>query len=314
MGLLKAWKSVKALAASGAPSATADSPSSGQPHAPTHGASGMMAGFMGVMMKFMTPLLVCEAPNRGDPLPNSEPGVLDAQDPASRDAGISAIRARDSAFDPQTLTTFADQVYSAVGAAWAAGDVSSVRPVLADALWDPMCAAITSGMASGMGMIFGLMRAQASLAGVWSGQYYDTARFSMAAHIDVPMGAGDMPAGFTPDWTEDWLFQRSIKPGSAPMQRAESCPSCGAPTATDDTGLCTHCRQPIPVLTSGWLLTAVRSHNPMVDMYLDQIVGEIRKNPSSLAQTPDELVRLLPVGLVTEVAPERAAALHLHRP
>src|SRR5438045_3374743 len=80
--------------------------------------------------------------------------------------GISAVRARDSAFGPQTLTTFADQVYSAVAAAWSASDASSVRPVLADALWDPMAAAITSGMASGLGMIFGLMRAHASLVGV----------------------------------------------------------------------------------------------------------------------------------------------------
>ena len=312
MGLLKAWKEVKALAASGAPSTTAASPPPGQHHAPPHGAGGMMAGFMGVMMKFMTPLLMCEAPERGDPLPGSEPGVLDAQDAAARDAGISAISARDSAFDPQTLTTFADQVYSAVAAAWSAGDASSVRPVLADALWDPMGAAITSGMASGMGMIFGFMGGQASLAGVWSGPSYDTARFSMAVHIDLPPNSGKMPPGFTPDWTEDWFFQRSVRPGSAPMQPAGSCPSCGAPTTMDDTGLCTHCRQPIPVLTSGWLLTAVRSHNPMVDMYLDQMVGEIRQNPSWLAQIPDELVRLLPVDLVTEVAPERAAALHLH--
>jgi len=312
MGLLKAWKEAKALAASGNPSTTAAGGPPGQPHAPRHAAGGMMAGFMGVMMKFMTPLLMCEAPKRGEPLPGSELAVLEAQDPAARDAGISAIRARDAAFDPQTLTTFADQVYSAVAAAWSAGDASSVRPVLADGLWDPMGAAITSGMASGLGMIFGLMQGQASLTGVWPGPPYDSARFSMAVHIDLPPNAGRMPPGFTPDWTEDWLFQRSVRPGSVPMQPAESCPACGAPTAADDAGFCTHCRQPIPVLTSGWLLTAVRSHNPLIDMYLDQMVGEIRQNPDSLAQIPDELVRQLPLDLVTEVAPERAAALGLH--
>ena len=63
MGLLKAWKEVKALAASGAPSTTAASPPPGQHHAPPHGADGMMAGFMGVMMKFMTPLLCARPPS-----------------------------------------------------------------------------------------------------------------------------------------------------------------------------------------------------------------------------------------------------------
>jgi hypothetical protein len=310
MGLLKAWKEAKALAASGAPSATAGNPPPGQRHAPPHGASGMMAGFMGVMMKVMAPLLMCEAPNRGDPLPGSEPGLLDGEDPAARDAGIAAIKARDSAFDPQTLTTFANQVYAAVGAAWSRGDAATVRPVLADALWDPMGAAITSGMASGIGMLFGLMQGHASLTGVWSGPSYDSARFSMAVHIEVP--PGDLPPGFTPDWTEDWLFQRSVRPGSAPMQPAASCPSCGAPTETDETGLCLHCREPIPVLTSGWLVTAVRSHNPMVDMFFAKLVGEMRQNPAALSQIPDELIRLLPVDVVTELAPDRAAALHLH--
>ena len=46
----------------------------------------MMAGFGGVMLKMMSPLLICEAPERGEPLPATEPGVLDPQDPAALDA------------------------------------------------------------------------------------------------------------------------------------------------------------------------------------------------------------------------------------
>ena len=312
MGLLKAWKGLKAVAASGLPTDTGSRPpgTPRQQQAP-RGPAGMMAGFGGVMLKMMSPLLICEAPERGDPLPATEPGVLGPQDPAALDAGIAAIRARDAAFDPQALSTFSDQVFGAVSAAWGANDAASVRSVLADSLWNPMAAAITGGAAGGMGMIFAMMQPRSTLAGVWAGPCYDTARFTIAVHVDVPPDAGPMPAGMTPDWNEDWLYQRSITPGGAPMQLVESCPSCGAPTATDDTGLCSHCRQPIPILTAGWLLTCVRSHNPLVIMMLDKMVDQLRANPSEMAMIPDELVRVLPFDVVHELAPERAAALHL---
>jgi hypothetical protein len=272
----------------------------------------MAAGLMGTMLEFMTPLLTCEAPSRGDPLAGSPADVLTPRDAAASQAGVSAIKSRDPAFDPQTLTAFAGQVYAAVAAAWGANDASPVRPVLADRLWEPMAAAMTNGTASSVGVIFSLMQARAAPAGVWSSANYDTALFTMAVHIDVPAGADGLPPGFTPDWTEDWLFQRSITPGSAPMQAPDQCPSCGASTDTDQEGRCTHCREPVPVLTSGWLVTAVRAHNPMVDAFLSQVVAEISQKPALLAQMPDDVVRLLPAQAVISVAPERAAALHLH--
>ena len=193
---------------------------------------------------------------------------------------------RDAAFDPQGLSTFSDQVFGAVSAAWGANDAASVRSVLADSLWNPMAAAITGGTAGAMGTIFALMQPRSTLAGVWAGAYYDTARYSIAVHVDVPADAGPMPAGMTSDWKEDWLYQRSITPGGAPMQLAESCPSCGAPTSTDDTGLCSHCREPIPILTAGWLLTCVRSHNPLVIMMLDKMVEPTPGQPQRDGDDP----------------------------
>ena len=77
-----------------------------------------------------------------------------------------------------------------MSAAWGANDPASVRPVLADALWNPMAAAITGGMSGGMGMIFAMMQARSTLAGVWAGASYDTARFTVAVHVDVPADAG----------------------------------------------------------------------------------------------------------------------------
>jgi hypothetical protein len=46
-------------------------------------------------------------------------------------------------------------------------------------------------------------------------------------------------------------------------------------------------------------------------MMLDKMVDQLRANPSEMAMIPDELVRVLPFDVVNELAPERAAALHL---
>jgi len=300
MGLFKAWKGAKAVIASG----TADG------HAP-HSANGMFAGFAGVIMKMMGPLMAAESPERGDPLPGTEAGVLDPQDPQAMQAGIAAVTARDAAFDTGLLTSFADQVFAAVSAAWGSGDAASARPVLADALWEPLAAAVMTGMTSGPGPILSRQVGHSTLAGVWAGPLYDSARFSVAVSVDLPNDpAHPAPPGSTA-WNEDWLFQRSVTPGARTMSAAETCPSCGAPASTDAEGACTHCHQPIPVLTTGWLLTCIRAHNPTVEAFRDQMVAFARENPDHVALMPDEALRLLPAQLVAEIAPDRAAALHL---
>jgi hypothetical protein len=304
MGLLKLWKEAKAVAASGAPPAPSG-------HA-QHG-GGMMMGFMGAMMKTMGPILAAQAPERGDPLPGTEPGVLEPQDPGAMQAAAGAVRARDSAFDPGVLTTFAGQVFAAVSSTWGTGDVASVRGLLADRLWEPLSATLASGMGTGPGMIYAHQKGTATLAGLWAGEWYDTARFSVAVDVDLPVDAQHpIPPGLSKDWTEDWLLQRSVAPGGDPMKLAEACPSCGAPTATDDTGRCTHCHEVVPILTTGWLVTCIRSHNPALEMMRAQIVGAVTQNPQELQMMPDELVRLLPADVVARIDPQRAAALGLH--
>ena len=302
MGLFKAWKELKAISASGAPTGQA-------PHQP----HGMMMGFAAAMGKMVAPLLAVQAPERGDPLPGTEPGVLGDQDPAATQAGIAGVRARDSAFDPQLLTTFADQVFAAVCSVWGTGDASAMRPLLADALWDPLAATLASGLGSGPGTLYSHQTGNATMAGVWAGTFYDSARFTIAVDLGVPIDPQQkgMPPGFTGKWTEDWLFQRSVQPGGDPMKLPEACPSCGAPTAVGADGLCAHCRQPIPVLTAGWLVSAVRSHNPVLEMYRAQMVSQLRANPEELAMVPDELLRLLPADDVASIDPRRAAALGL---
>jgi hypothetical protein len=107
------------------------------------------------------------------------------------------------------------------------------------------------------------------------------------------------------------LLQRSIVPGADTTLRAESCPSCGAPTATDPEGRCTHCHQPVPFLTAGWLVTAIRTDNPAVESMRTQLVDQVRHKPEILAMMPDDLVRLVPADVVAQLDPQRAAALRL---
>jgi hypothetical protein len=259
----------------------------------------------------MGPLMAAQAPDRGDPLPGTEAGVLDVQDPGAMQAAVTSVRARDSAFDPQVLTTFADQVFAAVCSVWGTGDASAVRLLLADGLWEPLSASLASGMGTGPGAIYSRQKGRSTLAGVWAGTCYDTARFSIAVDVDLPPEAQHQaPPGFT-SWSEDWLLQRSVLPGGQPMVLAEACPSCGAPRSVDATWLCTHCHQAVPVRTAGWLVTCIRSHNPAVEMFRAQILTKLQQNPAELQAMPDEVVKLLPADAVAAIDPQRAAALGL---
>jgi hypothetical protein len=312
MGLIKAWKAAKALADGAAPktasSTTASQPRQQRPH-------GMVAGLAAVMGQMTAPLVAAYAPERGAPLPATEPEVLQAVNSGATgalDAGIAAVRARDAAFDATVLESFSGQVFAAIASVWGTGDAGAVRPLMSDALWEPMAASVTSGIGAGLGGILAHLAAEPTLRNVWAGSAYDSAHVGFAVRVDLPPEQlQEAPAEFT-HWSEDWLLQRSVVPGDAPVAPPASCPSCGAPTALDPDGCCSHCRQPIPVLTAGWLVTCIRAHNPLVELMRAKMAADIEQKPELLAMMPDELVRALPVDVVARVDPARAAALRMH--
>jgi len=289
MGLFKAFKAVKEIAAAGSPDG----------HAP-RGMTGAVAGLANVMSGVMAPMLVSMAPQRGKELPATEPAALAPGDPAAMASGQAALHARDSAFDPGLLTAFADEVFAAVTAVWVSGDPGPARGVLADALWDPLAAAATitqaasgpGGASRGMGGFAGMQVGRAAMSGAHAGQWYDSVMFA----FDVSLGAGAPPMASGP-WKEDWLFQRSVVPGGDPMTPPETCPSCGSPTALDDTGACTRCRQPVPVCTAGWLVSRIVSHNPLVEQQHDEMIARMRANPEQVQHLPEALRALLPPDL-----------------
>ena len=291
MGLLKAFKAMKEVAAAGSEDGKAP-----------HGMGGTMQGFANLMAGMMAPMLVTMAPERGQALPATEPAATTTGDAAALAAGEAAIAARDSAFDPGLLTTFADQVFAAVSGVWESGDPGPTRGVLTDALWDPLAAATSMGQAmrrpGGMGALAGLQTGQATLAGAHAGEWYDSAMFV----FDVSLGEGislgkGAPPEFNGPWKEDWLFQRSIQPDGDPMTLPEKCPSCGAPTAVDDGGACTRCRQLVPVCTAGWLVSRIVSHSPMMERQFHDMTARLREDPSQVQRMPEALRALLPADL-----------------
>ena len=292
MGLFKAFKAMKEIAASGAPA-------SPDGH-PEHGSGAMVQGFANAMSGLLAPMFSWTLPERGRVLPATEPEALLPQSDASAlAAGQAAIAGRDSAFDPALLTTFADQVFVAVIDVFGSNDAGPARGVMADALWDPLAATVAmhqgpkrSGQSLGLLDLAALQRGRATLAGAHAGEWYDTVNFS----FEVTLADG-VPPEFRGPWKEDWLFQRSVQPGGDPMALPDSCPTCGVPTAVDGEGACTHCRQTVPVRTAGWLVSRIVSHNPFLEMQYDQMIGHLRQNPQEIQHVPEAFRMMLPADL-----------------
>jgi hypothetical protein len=140
MSLFKAWKQLKAVGWA-ANEAAAHDASQRPPQQP-----GFMSAFANVMAQALGPQLAATAANRGGPLPGTEAGVADGTAwAAGVDASVEAVRARDAAFDPGPLTSFADQVFAALVSVWNGANASSIRPVMSDDLWEPLAAATGTG-------------------------------------------------------------------------------------------------------------------------------------------------------------------------
>jgi hypothetical protein len=285
MAIGRSWRRIKVLQATGqAANEAAAQASPGQVHP-----RGMGAAFANIMTEAMAPVVEAMAELRGGPLPGSDAAVVDGSAWARPVAdGAAALRARDEAFDVALLASFAGQVFSAVAAVWEGADAGSVRPVLSDTMWEPL--ATVSGRRSSRrrrsdGLVKQLVTPE--LTGLHAGAWYDSAMVVM--HVRLDFGKQRPPADTAARWDEDWLFQRSARPGGEPMIRPPACPSCGAPTSVDQAGQCTHCRELVPFLTTGWLVTGIFSHHPRHAMVREQW----RANPELIQKMSPAMARFL---------------------
>lgn len=298
MGIRRTWRRLRALKAMGQAANEAAAQRSPAPD------RGFAAGFANVMADALAQRMAAWAERSGGPLPASDAEVVDGMAWTQPVAiGADALRARDPAFDPALLESFARQVFVAVNAVWAGADASTVRPVLADALWEPLAAATGArGNANRPGPYgLGMLRATAWVTGLHAGPWYDSALVGMDVSIDFIGQA--RPSGMPPQmraWDENWLFQRSARPGGDPMARPPICPSCGAPTRVDEDGLCRHCLVPVPFLTTGWLVSGIVSHHPSYALARERLAEQLRSNPEFAQRMSPEHRRLLPPGVTPD--------------
>jgi hypothetical protein len=293
MGIIKAWRQLKVLKAVGQAANEAAAQDSPVPSRPSQ---GMAAGFFNVMADALAPWMAAMAERRGGPLPGSDRAVIDGSAwTGSVAVGAAAVQARDAAFDSGLLAAFAEQVFAATVAVWAGADAGSIRPVMSDALWAPLAAATGVGKGPDRFAQPGHQRATARLAGLHAGAWYDSARVAM--HVTLVGHEQQLPAPLPPEmaeWDEEWLFQRSARPGGDPMIRPLACPSCGAPTKADDQDLCLHCREPVPYLTTGWLVTEIVSRHPAHAQARERMAASLRANPEAIARVPPSMRGLIP--------------------
>ena len=296
MKFVKAWQQLKAVGQAANEAAAQASAGRSRPQ------RGFAAGLANVLADALGPRLAATAERRGGPLPGSDNAVADGSAWAgSVAAGAAEIQARDQAFDVALLTTFAEQVFAAITSVWAGTDAAGVRPVMSDALWEPLAAATGEHKVLGVYAKLGQLQATARVTGLHAGQWYDSAQVTMDVRYagDEPLPP-DIPPGMA-EWDEEWLFQRSVRPGGDPMIRPQECPSCGAPTEADEHGLCLHCRAPVPYLTAGWLVTGIVSHNPAFAMMHQQMADDLRADPEALRRLPPGIIRLLPEDVQAQI-------------
>jgi hypothetical protein len=296
VGLFKAWKQLKAVGHAANEAASTDDRQPAGQH------QGFMTAFANVVAQALGPQLAATAADRGGPLAGSDDPVVDGSAwSGPLDAGVTAVRVRDAAFASDALVDFADQVFAAVVSVWAGDNASTVRPVLCDDLWEPLAAATGTGKHVAAARFLGQEKGEGRLSGLHAGDWYDSAQVTFLVTLNEQALPPNVPPGMA-EWQEEWLFQRSVRPGGDPMTKPQTCPSCGAPTDTDEHGVCVHCHQVVPYLTTGWLISHIVSHNPVQAMMHDRMAQQLREHPETLQQIPPSMLRLLPPDLQAEFA------------
>jgi predicted lipid-binding transport protein (Tim44 family) len=83
---------------------------------------------------------VARLPDRGRPAADAAPLDLSATSPV--EAGLAQIRAADPNFDPRTFVEGARSAFEMIVGAYAQGDTATLRPLLADEVYENFAAAI----------------------------------------------------------------------------------------------------------------------------------------------------------------------------
>lgn len=154
--------------------------------------------------------------------------------------GVTLISGVDPTFNAEEFLSFAQGVFLRVAAARAEGRLAEIRPLVTDTMWQQLNATRAKRWRP---------IDQVEHASIVTAQHdaaWDTVTVRFAAR------ATDKKRS---EVVEDWTFQRQAAAGAAEMPH--ECPSCGAPTSTDDSGSCRYCNVPIAGARGGWHLVRI---------------------------------------------------------
>jgi predicted lipid-binding transport protein (Tim44 family) len=201
------------------------------------------------------PALTSDVTERGTDLPS-------VFDPAN-DANWQALQARDREVAPANLQARTELIYSHLNTAWTALDLSSVRGLVSDGMFDYLRYWTEAYAEQGLRNMLENMRVQRmERVKVVLDKHFDAVTFRLwATGLDytvnaksgaVVSGSKSAPRAYSEYWT---LIRSATARG--PASAEANCPSCAAPLQVSMAGTCQHCGTHVTRGEFDWVLSKI---------------------------------------------------------
>jgi uncharacterized Zn finger protein (UPF0148 family) len=201
------------------------------------------------------PTLTREVPERGTELPTYQQPDADAR-------WVQLTR-DDPALDDAALDARLTMIYAQLNTAWAAGDLSPVRGLVSDGLYDYLSYWVDAYREQGLRNLLVDMRiTHTALARVIRDRYYDALTIRIWAtgkDYVVRAQSGALVRGSKHrerPYSEYWTLIRSAARKGAPVAAA-ACSNCGAPLQINQSGACEHCGAHVTSGEFDWVVSKI---------------------------------------------------------
>ncbi len=175
------------------------------------------------------------------------------------------IRQTDPEFSPDDFVSFAKQVYMDIQMAWCARDLTPVRPVLHENLYNTTCRQIEAKIRQGVVYHYESMTINTAYMTSYAvdNNYEYVTVYLNARMIDyqVDEKTGNIIRG---DRSTRWdmrykmkfvRMEDAVSNEATDDMNAHNCPNCGAPLEISSTGQCAYCGSVVSTGNYNWVLT-----------------------------------------------------------
>lgn len=175
------------------------------------------------------------------------------------------IRQTDAEFSPDDFVSFAKQVYMDIQMAWCARDLTPVRPVLHENLYNTTCRQIEAKISQGVVYHYESITINTAYMTSYAvdNNYEYVTIYLNARMIDyqVDEKTGNIIRG---DRSTRWdmrykmkfvRMEDAVSNAASDDMNAHNCPNCGAPLEISSTGKCSYCGSVVSTGNYNWVLT-----------------------------------------------------------